>query len=468
MEWMLPTDSIAYGEIMHGTVPPAVKPLTMPRIGFNISGEMLHTSQFIHPYDGLKNLTETALNGLMPPMPTWEEVKLRHLVIVGPMESGKTSYANAITRKILDFYRDFKVNVVYTNDIATAQDNINRDPVQVIIIDDAVKEGNSRQGLGKKRAEDIGNFLEIRHVYERVARVKTGVIIVIYLTQRFKLLEITYRSGHVLIFKGTSTDASDEKLMRDYMSPQAYSELGQLSYRMFLQHDNTAKSDSIVTIPIGGNVAGEGKPCGRFHLDYIKPFLSKIGEREDGEEFYFNRDAELDGLIKDRKWKKKAKAYFLALKEPDITQSEIGQKTGIATQDQVSRAIKSVRGELSRIGGAKYEMFKVANLETRNFEARRLGGKGEPDVLATNKSNGIKYVVSCKCLDFDKNYTLDLYGDQGITPEIEYARDPKHDRPALILSVYNLHNRKEREFPLDPDALPNTLEFTPNLQLVEQ
>lgn len=277
-----------------------------------------------------------ALNGLMPPMPTWEEVKLRHLVIVGAMESGKTSYVRAIAKKIEERYCDYKVNIIFTDDIEIALDNINKDPVQLIIIDDAVRKGSSRQGMSNKRNADIGNFLEIRHVYERMAKVKTGIIIVIYLIQRFKALDIVFRSGHILIFKSTSVDAADEGLMRDYMTGQAYAELGKLSYRMFIQHDNAAKSDSIVAIPIGGDSSGDSRPCGRFHLDYVSPGaypLVKVGERPDGEaEFFYDRDIALAGLLKDRAWKKKTRAYFLSVREQDLTQAEIGFKVQYKTR----------------------------------------------------------------------------------------------------------------------------------------
>ncbi|MDW5562573.1 MAG: AAA family ATPase [Methanomassiliicoccus sp.] len=467
---MEPFDQLMQGEILPRTVPPAVKPLSMPRIGFNISGGYLHTSQFIHPYDGLKNLTETALNGLMPPMPTWEEVKLRHLVIVGAMESGKTSYARAIAKKVGERYKDYKVNTIFTDDIETALDNINKDPVQLIIIDDAVKKGSSRQGMSNKRNLDIGNFLEIRHVYERVAKVKTGIVVVVYLTQRFKMLDIVFRSGHILIFKSTSTDANDEKLMKEYVTGAAYAELGKISYRMFLQHDNSAKSDSIVAIPIGGDAYGNDRPCGRFHLDYVSPDaypLVKIGERPDGDvEFFFDREIALADLLKEKNWKKKARAYFLSVREPDLTQSEIALKVKYANQAQVSKAISEVRGEICRRSGLEFEKYMEANLLSRGFEARRLGGDREPDILATSPK-GLKSVYSCKCLDFDKPYRMAVRGDQGMNPELKYISDPEHKDAALYLSVYNFHVRDMKSYLIDLDKLGEVIEIPADLKEIK-
>lgn len=104
---------------------------------------------------------------------------------------------------------------------------------------------------------------------------------------------------------------------------------------------------------------------------------------------------------------------------------------------------RAVRGELSRLSGIEYEKFKEATLEKRGYEARRLDGNGEPDILATNIKTGIKSVYSCKCMDFDRPYRLDVLRDQGLTPEVNYAKDPAHEGVALIISVYNLHNRRE-------------------------
>lgn len=76
--------------------------------------------------------------------------------------------------------------------------------------------------------------------------------------------------------------------------------------------------------------------------------------------------------MKDKVWKKKAKVYFISLTCPDLTRAEIGKKVGYTSHDKLSKAIRSVRGELSRIGGEEYEKSKTAELVARGFEAQRL------------------------------------------------------------------------------------------------
>lgn len=64
--------------------------------------------------------------------------------------------------------------------------------------------------------------------------------------------------------------------------------------------------------------------------------------------------------------------------------------------------------------------------------------------MAKNRNNGIDYVFSCYCLDFDRNYKLEVRGDQGISSKLDRALNPANLSWALILCVFNLKNRKER------------------------
>jgi hypothetical protein len=182
-----------------------------------VSGKLLTVEQIIHPWE-LPNLTGKTLGALFPSVPD-HAVRHRHLVLFGMMESGKTSLMNFLAAEARRRYSYQDVNIIAAYSIRKAMDLINDKRVQLILIDDAIQEQNSRTST--KNAQDTADFYQIRHTYEAMAGERGGVVVTVWATQRFKSLDIVFRQGHILIFKTSAVDPEDDKLIRNYIGSKA-------------------------------------------------------------------------------------------------------------------------------------------------------------------------------------------------------------------------------------------------------
>jgi hypothetical protein len=322
-------------------------------------------------------------------------------------------------------------------------DLINSKRVQLILIDDAIQEQNSRTST--KNAQDTADFQEIRHTYEALAGELGGVVITVWATQRFKSLDIVFRQGHLLIFKTTAVDPLDDKLIRDYIGAKAHAELGRITERIFINEDDAAKSRCIVCIPISGRIQS-----GIFSYRYVPPFLhfSKTEEvYQPGEDFVFNLGAVLEKYRNIPKWRKAANAYYQHIVEHKVLET-LAAKEGIS-RPAISQRLAEMRGELARIAGADYEDYKTQQLSRRGWTVEHQGGIGQPDIIAKNLDNGRVVVYSCKCLSFKRQVSIRAHE---LAPEVHEARRLK---AMVALSVFNLEDSTEYPEQLfNPERMP--------------
>lgn len=392
-------------------------------------------------------MTNRALDALFPAVPDGA-VRHRHGVLFGMMESGKTSLFNSIAIEARRRYGG-QVNIIPCYSIRRAMDLINSKKVQLILVDDAIKEANARQSM--KQAQDVADFYQIRHLYEDISKDESGVVITIWGCQRFKSLDIVFRQGHVLFFKTCAVDPDDNKLIQNYIGPTNFDYLTRLTERIYVEADDSAKSETVVSIPISS-----GNSSGLFRSLYVRSWLEWLGGdvvSVPGEDFIFNFGAVLEEYRGKRQWRDAATAYYRATVDK-LSQDQIAAKYGV-DRSTISRRIDSMRGEISRIAGASYEDYMKGQLTRRGYNVEHQGGVGQPDLVAVHGKTGELRIVSCKCLDFTRKIKLPI---KEIEPELREAR--RRGCP-VVLAVHNLADHTDQELFIDRDLPPKYIELSP-------
>ncbi|MDD3531662.1 MAG: hypothetical protein PHV99_03690 [Candidatus Pacebacteria bacterium] len=416
-----------------------------------LSRGLLTTSRVIHPYD-LPNLTARTLDALFPAIPE-AAVRHRHLLVTGLPESGKTTLLNFLARQAIKRYGRPKVNLIAVRKIADGLDLIDSRPVQLMFIDDAIRSANAR--LSAKQADDVGDFYEIRHIFEDRASTRSGVVITVWAAQRFKSLDIVFRNAHAIIFKTVAVDPADSKEIQKYVGPRAYDELRRITMEIYGNANDAIKSSAIVCLPFANK-------SGTFRYWMTTPILNfndnpgLEGSNMDAlAPFFFNVGAVIEKYQKNRSWRKDARAYYLHRFE-HMKLDEIAKDPHVRVDPSVvSRRIAKMRGELSRLAGEQYERWKAEQLRTRGYEVTLDGRTGQPDILAKHTQTGELRVYSCKCLEYTRKRMLPV---QELRPEIHKALEL---HAPLMLSVWNLADDSEQEIMLDPAALKERIELRP-------
>lgn len=410
-----------------------------------MSTHLLSSETVIHPWER-KDLTETTYQYLFPPLKPGK-VSLRHGTIIGLPECGKTEMLNDLAYHTRDFYGQDRVNIVFCDWLQDALDNMDARPVQLLMVDDSVKNANGRKSGGN--ADDVADYFEIRHEFERKARTRTGVIILIYVSQRFKSLDIVFRNAMYLWFKTATVDPDDKDIIKKYIGAAAFTDLERVSARMYYHHDDGAKERCIIHLPLEHRT-------GYFRSQMRERIIHMVGKQEmrPQEVFTFDRAAFIEQLLKEEKWRKAARCYKLS--QNGLTYAQIGEDPEIdVNASRVSQLIARVRGELSLRSGTAYERWLVAQLETHGLTVQHDGKRGRPDIVATNVEKNETTVYSCKCLEFSRTVRMKR---KELEPEILAA----HRRKArLVLSVWNLWEMRGQEFTFDPATVPETIIIDP-------
>lgn len=406
----------------------------------------LTTGRIIHPFD-LPNLTVRSLDVLFPAIPE-NSVRHRHAVIFGGMESGKTTLYNALAAMALKRYGSNRVNLIAVRQISDGLDKIDNKLVQIMFIDDAVRNANSRKAMSQ--ADDIADFYEVRHIYKRVADRHNGIVITLWAAQRFKSLDIVFRSAHVMIFKTIPTDPQDQLFISKQIGVKAYGELARITRRIYEDAEDSAKSDSIVHLPFSqrtGTFYHRPAPSELLNFDDSTPLFDA------DKPFLFDVGRVLAEYDKKREWRKQARAYYLYTFEK-MTQEAICNDPKIKTdQSSVSKLIKSMRGELSRLAGRDYELFTAERLKTAGYDVKIGGRVSEPDIIA--KMGTVHKVYSCKCLDYNKKTTISA---AEFRPEIQYALATG---ARLVLAIHNLHDATDKYLEQDAADFPKLITLRP-------
>jgi len=390
---------------------------------------LLSTGTMFHPWERA-DLTSMTYDYLFPPLKTGK-VSLRHGTVIGLPESGKTEMINDIAYHVRDYYGEENVNIVFCTKLPDALENMDDCQVQFLLVDDAVKSANSRKSGAN--ADDAADYFEIRHEFERVARTRTGVIILIYVAQRFKSLDIVFRNAMFLWFRTSTIDPDDADIIKRYIGAQAYSDLEKISARMYYHHDDTAKGRCIIHLPLEHRT-------GYFSVTMRPRIIHMVGRQEVrsvAETFTFDRQSLLEQLAKDSRWTKAARAYRLAAN--GMKHDLIAQDPQIAVSRQrVGKIIAQIRGEISRRAGAAYEQWRAEQLTKEGHQVKHDGRIGNPDIVAIEKG-GAKAVISCKVYDFERAKEI-RRGE--LEPELVYANA---NRPCFVqLSVWNLWEMRQQ------------------------
>jgi Holliday junction resolvase len=156
---------------------------------------------------------------------------------------------------------------------------------------------------------------------------------------------------------------------------------------------------------------------------------------------------------KKSEWRKAARAYYLATFEK-MNQTNIGLDAKVKTdQSTVSKLIKQMRGELSRLAGRDYELFTAERLKTAGYDVKLGGRVSEPDIIA--KMGTVHKVYSCKCLDYQRKTTISA---NEFRPEIQYALA---NGARMVLAIHNLHDSTDKYMEMDANDFPKIITLIP-------
>jgi len=406
---------------------------------------LLSTNSLMHPWER-QDLTETTYDYLFPPLKA-NKVSLRHGTVIGLPESGKTEMINDIAYRTRAHYGPGAVNIVFCDWLQDALDNLDDSPVQLLMVDDSIKNANSRKSGGN--ADDAADYFQIRHEFEDVARTRTGAIILVYVTQRFKSLDIVFRNAMYLWFRTSTIDPDDRDIIVKYIGQQAYADLEQISARIYYHHDDSAKGRCLIHLPLEHRT-------GYFTSTMRERIISMIGRQDvrSPQTFILDRDAIVSAMLSEDRWRKAAKAY--RLHQDGRTYDQIGDDQDIqVNRSRVSQLIAQVRGELSLRSGSTYERWVAEQLKGRGMDVKHDGARGRPDIIAKNVEDGKVSVYSCKCLDFVRPVRLPR---KELQPEIIAAHKLNGK---VVLSVWNLHDMREQRFTYEPANVPETIVIEP-------
>lgn len=174
------------------------------------------------------------------------------VTIVGYMWSGKTTLAKTIAALIQQAFPD-EVNIFYARrflDVAQyVKSNAKKDKslvkkrYQMLIIDDAVRYAHSRRSM--QNVDDTSEFFEVRHVFMKQG-MERGIVAAFFLTQRWKSLDTIFRNAYAVIFKTVIAQDYNEQRELTRLLREHYRTLQDITRRIYLNKDNSAKKLSII------------------------------------------------------------------------------------------------------------------------------------------------------------------------------------------------------------------------------
>lgn len=178
--------------------------------------------------------------------PKLKGTRWRPITIVGPPESGKTNTAYFITKLLIEQFGEDKLNIVLARKLKTAIKNLDQKPVQVLLIDDAVRHQYSRFSVSQEGRLVIANYYEIRHILNKYKRKhRDAVVYILFITQRWRDLSPQFREAPLVLFKGTLTSFYNNRDIRKHLGEEYYKILRNLTKRIYLYSDDSAKEDAI-------------------------------------------------------------------------------------------------------------------------------------------------------------------------------------------------------------------------------
>lgn len=223
------------------------------------------------PYD----ITDEIKSRLFPDLSS--HVRISHLFLSGMMESGKTTLLVELAQYCVWKYGRENVNLVYTNDMRVALEEMsNSKPVNLLIVDDATQFASSRDYM--KHQEMVSAFYEIRHIAKRKSEQDIGLVCIIFSAQRIKEIDVAFRDAPLTIYKTAMTTEGDASELKKSI-PSPYLAILNQTWNRINQGDDKAKGLSIGCIkPLAGTEEG----CGIYRSHVVDfPEFPKMIRSED-------------------------------------------------------------------------------------------------------------------------------------------------------------------------------------------
>ena len=223
------------------------------------------------PYD----ITDEIKARLFPDLSS--HVRISHLFISGMMESGKTTLLIELAQYCVWKYGIDNVNLVYTNDMRVALEELHDSKaVNLLIVDDATQFASSRDYM--KHQAMVSAFYEIRHIAKRKSEKDVGLVCIIFSAQRIKEIDVAFRDAPLTIYNTAMTTEGDASELKKNI-PTPYMNILNQTWNRINQGDDKAKSISIGCIkPLAGTDEGVG--IYRSHVVDFPEFPKMIRSEE--------------------------------------------------------------------------------------------------------------------------------------------------------------------------------------------
>lgn len=205
------------------------------------------------------------------------QIKWRNIPLLGSPGSAKTSRAITIAKWIGDHYGWENTNIVMSDDLMALAGGMDKRPVQVLIVDDALRKFQSRGGTTKEQVEAIGKFVELRHELEdilagkvsesgktegHIEMTQSGIVFCLFTAQLYKGLEKTFRDG-LVVFCSTLvedretimqlfTNKCSDTGMRFVRANAAWGFLEEKTYAIEMRGEEKEKRWAIAALPMIG------------------------------------------------------------------------------------------------------------------------------------------------------------------------------------------------------------------------
>lgn len=288
---------------------------------------------------GMKNLTNDINDRIFIKIPKGKQVEKSSVCVIGGQGSGKSVLLAYLYEVACNRYGIGRINCIYTDDIRVALDLLNDDPVQLVIIDDAMTNASSRQVFAQ--AEIIKVYNRSRHVYEDKLNGKPGLIIYIWAWQRFGELDPSFRQGDVLMFKTGMAEPSEERLIKSFIGNWYARVLWQI-WDKINRGNNAIKSKSVCRIAS----LNEAQGTGLYISENTEQQLPKIIHGSDYFRDSKTEDEILDAMRTKPGWNDKIECYLLG-RDAGLTQQEIAERLDVSqgfvskSQSQVKRTLEN-------------------------------------------------------------------------------------------------------------------------------
>jgi hypothetical protein len=223
----------------------------------------------------IQNGSQMIIDVNTPPIGIRGLVNYKGNYVYGPMNFGKTMFARSFCAALPEAYGWSDIDFIHTEDLRIPltilkmrhdplyYEDIITDqrifgegtrPVQVYVIDDASQHHHSRRSMGKSRTKLVNDFYMIRHYFEKLRPERDGVVIVMFLSQVYGSIDLSFRRMMTCkILKAYSSDDDELKNIRRTCgkSEELEKALKYITELIERKHYQKAKSYSIVSTNFG-------------------------------------------------------------------------------------------------------------------------------------------------------------------------------------------------------------------------